>query len=105
VAVTNTPDPTTPDRTLPRRVAVAHLHRIASAHARGYRQGLTRAQALAELATVSTDPDLLAEAAAQHALADDWFAILAVELLMEAGAERTRIEHHVDQRGPGWIRR
>ena len=44
-----------------RRAAVARLFRIAAQYASGRREGMTREQALAELAAVSADPDLLAE--------------------------------------------
>ncbi|GAB3155065.1 hypothetical protein GCM10027290_50680 [Micromonospora sonneratiae] len=83
-----------------RRAAVAELHGIAAGHAGGYREGLLRAEALTELATVSTDPDLLAEAAAMHAVADNWYAIIAVDLLIEAGADRSLIDWHINERGP-----
>lgn len=81
--------------------AVVRLYEIAGEYASGYREGLTRAQALAELAAVSTDPDLLAKAAAAHALGDNWYAITAVDLLIEAGAELCLIERHVAELGPG----
>jgi len=84
-----------------RRTAVARLREIACGYAGGYREGLTRARALAQLAAVATDPDLLAEAAAAHALADNWYAIGAVDLLIEAGAEQRLIERHVSELGPG----
>jgi hypothetical protein len=83
-----------------RSVTVAHLHEIAGDYASGYREGTTRAMALAELAAVSTDPDLLAQAAAAHAVADNWYAITAVDLLIEAGAERRLIEWHVADLDP-----
>jgi hypothetical protein len=73
-------------------VSVARLVEIATR----FCEGLPRDQALAELAAVSTDPDLLAEAAAVHALADNWYAIHAVDLLMAAGAPRHLVEKHVD---------
>jgi hypothetical protein len=78
-----------------RHITVTQLHEIAADYASGYREGMARAMALAELAGVSTDPDLLAEAAAAHAVADNWYAITAVDLLIEAGAERRLIEWHV----------
>jgi hypothetical protein len=83
-----------------RHVTVAQLHEIAADHAGGYREGLTRDRALAELAGVSTDPDLLAEAAAAHAVADNWYAITAVDLLIEAGADQGLIDRYVDELGP-----
>jgi hypothetical protein len=88
-----------PGRPVPRRIAVAQLHRIAADHAGGYREGFTRAQALEALAAVTTDPDLLAAAAALHATGDNWYAITAVGLLVEAGAEPALIDHHVNE-GP-----
>jgi hypothetical protein len=74
------------------RALAARLHDIAAEHAGGLREGFTREQALAELAATTTDPDLLAEAAAAHAIADNWFAITAVGLLIEAGADRELIQ-------------
>lgn len=73
-------------------MSVARLFEIATC----FCQGLPRELALAELAAVSTDPDLLAQAAAAHALADDWYATHAVDLLMAAGAPRHLIEKYVD---------
>lgn len=77
-----------------RQQTVAHLHEIATGYAGGHREGCRRADALARLAAVSTDPDLLAEAAALHALGSDWYAILAVDLLIEAGADRSLVDDH-----------
>jgi hypothetical protein len=93
--------------TLERRIVVARLYDIALCHAGGYREGLTRARALAELATISGAPDLradasdlLAQAAAAHAVADNWYAITAVGLLIEAGADQKLIAQHVNGIGP-----
>jgi hypothetical protein len=86
-----------PGRPSPRRIAVAQLHRIATDHAGGYREGFTRAHALAALGAVSTDPDLHAAAAAAHAVADNWYAITAVSLLIEAGADPRLIDRHVNE--------
>jgi hypothetical protein len=83
-----------------RRATVDRLHEIAADHAGGYREGLSRDRALAELTHVSTDPDLLAEAAAAHAVADNWYAIAAVDLLIDAGAEQPLIDRYVDELGP-----
>lgn len=83
-----------------RRAAVARLFRIAAQYASGRREGMTREQALAELAAVSADADLLAEAAAAHAMAQDWYAINAVDLLMDAGAEPALIQRYVGRFGP-----
>jgi hypothetical protein len=84
-----------PGRPLPERIAIALLRRIAADHAGGYREGFTRAEALTALAAVSTDPDLLAAAAAAHAMGDNWYAITAVGLLIEAGADPALIDNHV----------
>lgn len=83
-----------------RRVVLIQVYEIAADHASGYREGLTRERALAELAAVCADPEVLAEAAAAHATADNWYAITAVDLLIEAGADRHRIEWYVDEYGP-----
>ncbi|BCB88471.1 hypothetical protein [Phytohabitans suffuscus] len=86
-------------RTQTRQATVDRLHRIADDHAGGYRPGLTRADALAELAATSSDPDLLARAAAAHAMADNWYAIVAVDLLIEAGADEDLIQEHIAELG------
>jgi hypothetical protein len=87
---------------LPTRALTAHLYRIAAEHAGGLREGLTREAALEELAAVSTDPGLLAEAAAAHAIGENWYAIVAVDLLIEAGAEQAQIDVHAGLLGdPG----
>jgi hypothetical protein len=90
----------TPVPTAARHSTVARLREIAADYAGGYREGLTREAALAELGAVCTDPDLLSEAAAVHALADNWFAITAVDLLIAAGADPRWIDRHVDALGP-----
>ncbi|MEO3930239.1 hypothetical protein ABGB07_41280 [Micromonosporaceae bacterium B7E4] len=79
-----------------RRLVLARVHRIATDHAGGYREGLTRATALAELADLAADPDLLAQAAAMHAVADNWYAINAVDLLLEAGAPTELVDSYLD---------
>ncbi|MBE1490032.1 hypothetical protein [Plantactinospora soyae] len=79
-----------------RRLILARVHRIATDYAGGYREGLVRAVALAELADLAADPDLLAQAAAIHAVADNWYAINAVDLLLEAGASTQLIDSYVD---------
>jgi hypothetical protein len=81
-----------------RQQTVAQLHEITAGYAGGYHEGLTRTAALARLAAISTDPDLLAEAAAAHAMADNWYAITAVDLLIEAGADRHLMDHYA-----GWL--
>jgi hypothetical protein len=78
-----------------RRPAVAKLYDIAADHAGGYREGFTRAQALAEILETTPDPDLLAEAAAAHSVAENWYAITAVDLLLEAGADPELIDHYI----------
>jgi hypothetical protein len=90
------------DYTLPgglTRAVAAQLHAIAADHAGGLREDFPRERALAELATTSTDPDLLAEAAAAHAISDNWFAILAVDLLIEAGADQDLIQSWAETLG------
>jgi hypothetical protein len=82
-----------------RRVAVAQLFRIAAQYASG-RRDLSRERALTELAAVSADPAPLSEAAAAHAMAEDWYAINAVDLLMDAGAERGLIQRYAGLFGP-----
>jgi hypothetical protein len=84
---------------IPTRAVAVRLHRIAADHAGGLREGLSRECALAELAVTSTDPDLLAEAAAAHAIANNWYAIGAVALLIEAGADPARIDAHAQLLG------
>ncbi|MGW0432273.1 hypothetical protein ACWDV4_06970 [Micromonospora sp. NPDC003197] len=88
------------EETTTRQAVVVALHAIANDHAGGYREGFLRAAALAELAAISTDPDLLAEAAAMHVMADNWYVIIAVDLLIEAGADQSLIDQHVDELGP-----
>lgn len=85
----------------PVRAIAIQLHRVAAEHAGGLREGLTRECALAELAAISTDPDLLAEAAAAHAIGDNWYAIVAVDLLIEAGADQARIDGFAGLLGEG----
>jgi hypothetical protein len=79
-----------------RRLILARVHRIATDYAGGYREGLVRAAALAELADLAADPDLLAQAAAMHAVADNWYAINAVDLLLEAGAPTQLMHSYLD---------
>ncbi|MDG4787465.1 hypothetical protein O7626_16250 [Micromonospora sp. WMMD1102] len=79
-----------------RRLVLARVHRIATDYAGGYREGLVRATALAELADLAADADLLAQAAAMHAVADNWFAINAVDLLLEAGAPTELVNCYLD---------
>jgi hypothetical protein len=86
-----------PGRKTPRRILVAALYRIANDFASGYREGLTRARALTELSGVSSDSDLLSEAAAAHAIAEHWYAVIAVDLLIEAGADQELIQRHIHE--------
>lgn len=74
---------------------VTRLHRIAADFAGGFRAGLSRPAAVAELAALDADADQLSQAAARHAVADNWYAIIAVDLLLEAGAEQRLIEGHI----------
>ncbi|MEE6263967.1 hypothetical protein [Plantactinospora sonchi] len=91
------PDVSTPvHRPVDRHLLLSRAHRIATDHAGGYREGLTRSDALAELADLAAGPDVLAEAAARHALADTWYAIIAVDLLLEAGAPQPLVDRHLD---------
>jgi len=90
--------PSRPDP-IPTRAVAVQLHRITADHAGGLREGFPRECALAELAETSTHPDLLAEAAAAHAIADNWYAIIAVDLLIEAGADRTLIDAYAEALG------
>ena len=85
------------NQTSHRSITVTTLFRIAAAHAGGYHDNPSRETALAELAATSTDPDMLAEAAATHAVSDNWYAITAVDLLIEAGADRALIDQHMEQ--------
>jgi hypothetical protein len=84
---------------VPTRTVAVRLHRIAAEHAGGLREGLSRSCALAELAATSMDPDLLAEAAAAHAVGDNWYAIAAVDLLLEAGADQALIDAYASALG------
>lgn len=79
---------------------VAKVHQIAADFSGGFRAGLSRPKALAELAALGADPGQLSEAAARHAMADNWYAITAVDLLLEAGAEQELIEQHISD---GWL--
>jgi hypothetical protein len=67
---------------------VDRLYEIVDEYASGSRMGARRHEVLAELAATGADPDQLTEAAARHAAADNWYAGVAVEVLLEAGAAR-----------------
>lgn len=71
------------------------MHRVAAEFAGGLRPGLSRPAAVAELAALGADADQLSQAAARHAVADNWWAITAVDLLLEVGAEQRLIERHL----------
>jgi hypothetical protein len=81
---------------LPTRPVAVQLYRIAAEHAGGLREGLSRACALAELGALSKDADLLSEAAAAHAIAENWYAVGAVDLLIEAGADLRFIDAYAE---------
>lgn len=78
-----------------RQAKVSRLHRIAADFAGGFRVGMSRPDAVAELVALDANPDELSQAAARHAVADNWYAITAVDLLLEAGAEQRLIERHI----------
>lgn len=88
---TNTPGSTAAPEFL------ARVHQIATDYAGGFREGLGRAAALAEIAALTIDPDVLARAAAQHAVADNWYAINAVDLLLDAGAPPHLVDRYLNQ--------
>lgn len=85
----------------PRQIAIAQLTGVAAGWAQGTRRDLTRDQALAELRRISHDPDVLAEAAALYVVPwtrpapwDDQIT----GLLVDAGADPGRVEHHAAAR-------
>jgi hypothetical protein len=82
----------------PRRLLVARLTGIAAGYAGGLRAEFTRDDALAELRAVTTDPDVLAEAAAMYVGDDYWYGGEAVALLIDAGADPAAIPRHAEQR-------
>ena len=84
-----------PGKRATRRSVLAEVHRIAADYAGGYREGYARSRALDELADTAADPDLLSQAAAMHALADNWYAITAVDLLLAAGATQELMERYL----------
>jgi hypothetical protein len=53
-----------------RRIAIARLTGIAASYAGGFRGSFTRPEALAEIADLSDDPEVLAEAASLYASGD-----------------------------------
>lgn len=85
--------------TIPVQAVPLRLYNIAALHSGGLLEGFTRAEALAELAETSTDPHPLAEAAAAHAMADNWYAMHAVDLLIEAGADPELIQDYASGSG------
>jgi hypothetical protein len=97
---THVPARTVADQSADCRLVLARVHRIAMDYAGGYREGLSRAAALTELADLSAGPDLLAQAAAMHAVAENWYAINAVDLLLEAGAPTQLVDSYLDGAAP-----
>jgi hypothetical protein len=85
----------------PQRIAIARLTGIAASYAGGFRGSFTRAEALGEIANLSEDPEVLAEAAAMYAAGGYWYGAQAVDLLIDAGADHAAITRHVEQRRPG----
>jgi hypothetical protein len=84
-------------------MAIARLTGIAESGAAGFRGGtFTREAALPEIAAISTEPDVLAEAASGYVAGDQWFGQRAVELLIEAGADQDAIVRYVEHRNAGW---
>lgn len=81
---------------------MSRLHQIAADFASGFRTGLTWPAAIAELTALGADADELSQAAARHAVADNWYAITAVDLLLAAGAEQRLIERHLSRE---WLAR
>lgn len=81
---------------------MARLHQIAGDFAGGFRTGLSWPAAIAELTALGADTDQLSQAAARHAVADNWYAITAVDLLLAAGAEQQLIERHLSSE---WLAR
>src|SRR5436190_19803928 len=78
-----------------RRPAITLLTGIAASYAAGRRaEGFTRKAAFAEIAEVSTDPDLLALAAAMYASWGDRYCDNAADLLVEAGADGAAVTRY-----------
>jgi len=90
-----------------RGLAVARLTSVCQGAILRYRRGATRADVLDELRVISTDPDVLAEAAAVFAVPHP--ASLAnpdaesgPALLFDAGADRDAYERHCQARRDMW---
>lgn len=79
-----------------RRIAQAQLTGIAAGLCGGFNRdsGFTRDVALADIAAITTDPDLLAEAAAFYAGSTLRWHPAAVQLFIDAGADLEAIERH-----------
>jgi hypothetical protein len=88
-------------RSDPGRIAIARLTGIAASYAGGFRGSFTRTEALAEIANLSEDPEVLAQAAAMYATGHYWYGAKAVDLLIDAGADHAAITRNVEQRQAG----
>lgn len=76
--------------------AVDRLYEIVDEYASGSRMSARRQEILDEVASVSTDVEELTEAAARHAMAENWYAITAVDVLLEAGADLVLLDHYLN---------
>lgn len=85
-----------------RQIAIARLTGVAARYAGHYSGHQDDDEAaVAELRQVSTDPDVLSEAAAFYAAPSAhraWYAPRAVALLIQAGATAERASHWADVR-------
>lgn len=82
-----------------RDLMIARVQGTAEAYAGRFRP-LTRDEALAELHGLTADPDLLAEAAARYVdpnISRPWSPV-AVQLLVDAGADPVALERYVADR-------
>jgi hypothetical protein len=83
-----------------RQLEIAHLTGIGAGLQRRYRDGETRDQVLEEIHEVTTDPDVLAEAAAHFRATSriggpTRWDVNAEQLLVDAGADVDAIGRHV----------